>query len=325
MAETSYPYAGGAGMTDAAYEKLMSKVTGNGRIDLDVPGNSLTTPIVYADSTGRQFKVRANAAYLVRGFRWESGSAGVVQALDANTSGNPRLDLVVLRLDRTNFTVRLAVLKGVPAAVPSLPTLTQSVDTTTGTRYEVPLASIRVASNASAGQPSIASGDVTSFEQWNALPAQVGHSNAMGAVRPGTIYTQYDTGKTYAGLSNQWHLIGEDGNEIKLNTPATGWDPARFYVYYRRRNGFVYFQALIYRTNGLADVAAGTDINVCTLPAAALPDFGLAYGEGAQSGNTPVRWSLNGSTGVLTIIDHAVIKANHFIHIGPVMWPARNL
>lgn len=325
MAETSYPFAGGQGMTDAAYERLMSKVTGNGRIDLDVPGNSLTTPIVYADSTGRQFKVRANASYLLRGFRWDSGTAGLVVSLDANTSGNPRLDMVVLRLDRANFTVRLAVLKGVPAAVPSLPTLTQSVDTTTSTRYEIPLASIRVASNNTAGLPSIGSGDVTAYEVWNAAPPQVGHSRAMGAVRPGSLFTQFDTGKTYAGLSNQWHLIGEDGSEIKLNTPATGWDSARFYVYYRRRNGFVYFQALIYRTNGLPDLAAGTDIQVCTLPSAALPDLGLVYGEGAQAGNTPVRWALNGATGVLTILDHAVLKANGFIHIGPTMWPARNL
>jgi hypothetical protein len=324
MAETSYPYAGGQGMTDAAYERLMANVTGNGRIDLDVPGNGLTSPIVYADSTGRQFKVRANTAYLVRGFRWESGTTGIVKALDANTSGNPRLDLVALRLDRANFTVRLVVIKGTPAAVPSLPSLTQSLDTTTSTRYEIPIASVRVASNNSANQPSIASGDVTSLEVWNAAPPQIGHSTAMASVEAGSFYTQYDTGKTYVGLSSKWYLAAEDGPEVKLSAQSGSWDKDRFYVYYRRRNGFVWLQALVYRTKGLADLAAGTDITVVTLPDAARPAFGSLYGEGVMGGNTSVRWNLNGSTGVLNLLDHAVLKADNFVHFS-AFYPARNL
>jgi hypothetical protein len=324
MAENSYPYAGGAGMTDAAYERLMSNVTNSGRIDLDVPGQGLTAPIVYADSTGRQFKVRANAAYLIRGFRWESGTTGIVKALDANTSGNPRLDLIALRLDRANYTVRLVVIKGTPAAVPSMPSLTQSVDTTTSTKYEIPLATVRVASNNNANQPSIASGDVTSLETWNAAPPQVGHSKAMSTVEPGSFFTQYDTGRTYAGFSSKWYLIGEDGPEIKLASQNGSWDPDRHYVYYRRRNGFVWVQVLVYRKNGLADLAAGQDITIVTLPAAALPNFGSLYGDGAMGGNTPIRWNLNGVTGVLQLLDHAVLKANNFVHFS-MFYPARNL
>lgn len=324
MAETSYPYANGQGMTDAAYERLMSKVTGNGRIDIDVPGQGLTAPIVYADNTGRQFKVRANAAYLVRGFRWESGAAGIIRPLDANTSGNPRLDLIALRLDRSNFTVRLVVLKGVPAATPSAPALTQSVDTSTSTRYEVPLATVRVNSNNNSNQPSIGSGDVTSLEVWNAPPPQVGHSRAMSSVRPGSFYTQYDTGRVYSGLSSKWYLIGEDGPEVKIAGQNGSWDKDRFYVYYRRRNGYIFLQGLIYRTKGLGDLAAGQDIAICTLPSAALPAFGAMYGEGAMGGNTQVRWHLNGATGVLTLLDHAVIKAENYVQFS-AFYPARNL
>jgi hypothetical protein len=324
MAETSYPYAGGQGMTDAAYERLMANVTGNGRIDLDVPGNGLTSPIVYADSTGRQFKVRANTAYLLRGFRWESGTTGIIKALDPNTSGNPRLDLVALRLDRSNFTIRLVIIKGTPAAVPSLPSLTQSLDTSTSTKYEIPLASVRVASNAGSNLPSIASSDVTALEVWNAAPPQVGHSTAMASVKPGSFYTQYDTGKTYVGLSSKWYLAAEDGAEIKLTAQSGSWDKDKFYCYYRRRNGWVWLQMLIYRTHGLADLAAGTDITAVTLPQAALPALGSLYGEGIMGGNTPIRWQLNGVTGVLNILDHAVLKADNFIHFS-ACYPARNL
>lgn len=324
MAENSYPYAGGQGMSDAVYERLMSKVTGNGRIDLDVPGQGLTNPIVYADSTGRQFKVRANAAYLIRGFRWESGAAGIVKALDANTSGNPRLDLIALRLDRSDYTVRLVVIKGVPAAVPSLPALTQSVDTSTSTRYEIPLASIRVASNNGSGQPSIASGDVTSMEIWNAMPPQVGHSRSMSTVHPGSFYTQYDTGRVYSGLSSKWYLVGEDGAETKVNAQNGSWDSERFYVYYRRRNGWVWLQVLIYRKSGLGDLPAGQDLAICTLPAAALPAFGSMYGEGAMGANSMIRWYLNGATGALSLVEHAALKAENYIHFS-VSYPARNL
>lgn len=80
--------------------------------------------------------------------------------LDANTTvtiatadANPRIDIVVLRLDPTANSITLAIVKGTAAASPVPPTLTQ----TTSGNYELPLAQIAVA----AGTVVINSGDIT--------------------------------------------------------------------------------------------------------------------------------------------------------------------
>lgn len=272
MAETSYPVAGGGGITDATYEQLMAGISGNGRVAYRPSANTLAQPMMYADSTGRQVKIRANVAYLLRGFRWESGSSTVVRPLDANTSGQPRVDLGVLRLDREDFTVRFEIIKGSPAANPVTPAVTQQTGTTG--LFEVPVGAVRVTSSATAGLPSIASSDVTPMETWLAPPNTVAHSSRRGAVDPGGLFTEYDTNRTYVGLGSRWHLIGEDGSWTTIS-PAGGWDTdaGDSHIRARRRNGYTYFQCTVQMTG--SDKAAGTDLTVCTLPSQFRPTHGL--------------------------------------------------
>jgi hypothetical protein len=120
VAETSFPVAGGAGVTDAAYERLMGPIMGAGRYGFSPSNATLTGPLIYADASGRQVKAYANQSAIIRGFRWESGSTPPTIALDANTSGNPRQDLIVLRLTRSTYTVRLAKINGTPASSPAV-------------------------------------------------------------------------------------------------------------------------------------------------------------------------------------------------------------
>lgn len=79
--------------------------------------------------------------------------ADTTLAISDNTSGNPRIDRVVLEADWATQTVRLKVLEGTPSASPSAPSLTQ-VD---GTLWQLPLAQVAVAN----GFTSITSGDIT--------------------------------------------------------------------------------------------------------------------------------------------------------------------
>ena len=72
--------------------------------------------------------------------------------LDAADTDNPRIDRIVLRLSTTNRNITLNILKGTPAAEPEAPELTR-----TSTVYELCLASIAVAANATA----IATADIT--------------------------------------------------------------------------------------------------------------------------------------------------------------------
>lgn len=61
-------------------------------------------------------------------------------SIAANGSGNPRIDSVILRMDITNQTIRLAILQGTPAATPVPPTLTRNATT-----YEISIADVDVA------------------------------------------------------------------------------------------------------------------------------------------------------------------------------------
>lgn len=79
-------------------------------------------------------------------------------AVAANSSGNPRIDTVILRKDDIAQTIRLVVKQGTPAVTPTPPALTQ----TAGTMWEIPIADIAVAN----GFVSIANADLTSRAEW---------------------------------------------------------------------------------------------------------------------------------------------------------------
>lgn len=78
-------------------------------------------------------------AALVDGRFYESTAVETL-AINANASGNARIDTIVVRLDYSGQTIRLAVKQGTPAASPARPTLQQDASF-----WEIPLADIAVA------------------------------------------------------------------------------------------------------------------------------------------------------------------------------------
>ncbi len=146
MAESSYPTpSNGRLITEAQYERLMSTLQASGLV-----GNPAAAPLVFADGSGRQIKVRAGRAAYVRGRYWESGATETIIPVAANTTGSVRRDWVVLGLSRTSWNVTCYVKTG--STTP--PTLTQDVGIS-GT-YEIPLAQL----NVPAAATSLAAGDV---------------------------------------------------------------------------------------------------------------------------------------------------------------------
>lgn len=89
---------------------------------------------------------------LARGLFYEN-DADLIETIADNTSGNPRIDRVVLRCDWTNQRVRIEIKQGTPAASPSAPGLTQ----TNGVLWEESLAQIAVANSFS----TITTSDIT--------------------------------------------------------------------------------------------------------------------------------------------------------------------
>lgn len=209
MASNSYPrpgYNSGA-VTDVEYETLAVQYSQDG-----LTGLPTDPALVYGDSSGRQVKVRANRYGLVRGRTYSSGATDITLAISANASGSTRIDLVVLRLDRSTSAVTEAVVTGTPGA--GAPAVTQSTGTS-GT-YEIPLAQVTVVNGAS----TIAAADVTPLA-WYVSPS--GRILCTSTTRPtgvprrlGTTIKESDTGLTYEWDGTAWRLLLDD-------TAGKGW------------------------------------------------------------------------------------------------------
>lgn len=315
MAETSYPTLGGGSVVDWTYERLMASVTGAWFTSSPTLG-----PVMHADATGRQVKVQPHRSAIIFGYRWETDGSGLTRQLDANTSGQPRIDLGVLRLDRSTRSVRFQVKAGAPAATPVAPTLTQQV--TENGVWELPCGTVRVTSTtsgqAASNLPSVASSDVAPLDYYGGTQPLVVHSARMPAASgfPGSIALQYDTGRTYRAVGANWELLGEMG-ALTSAAASSGWTASN--VRLQRVNGLCWFQFSATRAGALLN--AGTDSVVFTVsagfrPPADIPMVGMM-------GATPLRFYLDSSNGNITMTDSgAQVPTGSLICIHPATWPA---
>lgn len=201
MASNSYPrtgYASGA-ITSVEHERLTHRTAPDG-----VYGVPSDTPVTYADGTGtRVVKIRSGRYALVRGSLYDSGTTDISITLDANASGNPRIDMIVLRLDRSGYTVTEAKITGTPAASPVAPALTYN---TGGSGFwDFPLAEVAVANGATV----ITAGNVTPRAWYIQDDGQI---LCTASTRPqhehGRRIYQTDTGLWYYSDGSAWKIDG---------------------------------------------------------------------------------------------------------------------
>ena len=166
MAQNSWPFEN-ADTTEDQYSLLFGRYGKPGTMFMGVASQPNQTSAgsltVYGDSSGMQVKVRSGFA-VVRGFAYQNTTNGQTVAIDT-ASSNPRIDLIVLRLDPSANTIVLAVVKGTPATTPTAPALTQN--DTTGI-YEMEIGRVTVPALASV----IAAGNVSDTRP--CLPVGVG-------------------------------------------------------------------------------------------------------------------------------------------------------
>ncbi len=137
MAERSWPYdAGNTAVLEREWQLMAREWLATGVIP-----NRLNRLAVTADGTTMSVTVASGLAW-VEGFFYENDAAAA-QPIAAANATNPRIDRVVVRLDRTANTARLAVLTGTPATSPTPPALTQ-----TDALYELLLADVTVPATA---------------------------------------------------------------------------------------------------------------------------------------------------------------------------------
>lgn len=232
MTQSSWPSPDNSrAVNDTQYEQLVAAYAVEGLVGS--PGDGLG---LFADSSGKQVKVKAGTFAHVRGHAWTT-DADLALTVTDNTSGLTRYDRVVLRLDRSTWNVTAVVKAGTPGAgIPPSP----QRDLGTSGLYEMPLGSFPVPT----GFSNILA-TVVVPEAWYLVPG--GGITCLSTSRPphavGRRIYEANTGKQYVSSGSVWLLTGEDTGWITLAAPSgihytyDGYPPL-----IRRLNGVVHFR-----------------------------------------------------------------------------------
>lgn len=182
MAETSGPWAG-TDWSQADWDEAFSLIVADGVLQ------SVRDELeVYADSTGMVVHVKSGDAWLYG--RKYKNDAEIDLTIAASDVSNPRIDLVVLRMDFSAKTVVAAVKAGTASGSPAAPTVQQ--DTAI---WEIPLAEVRV----DAGVSTITAGKVTDRRVMlggsgqRVMQTGVATLHWSGALRSGIVTVTFDT------------------------------------------------------------------------------------------------------------------------------------
>ncbi|WP_157779119.1 hypothetical protein [Micromonospora sp. WMMA2032] len=228
--------------------------------------------MVYANGAGtRQVNVRASKSALVEGYFWQNDAVEFSKTLAANTSGSTRIDLVVLRLSRSDYSVSVQVVQGTPGA--GAPATTNA--TGTSGWWELPLAEVTVANNAT----TLASTDVVRRCWYLGEDGMILCKAAtMPPPSPGRVVYRTDTDQYLLSNGTTWSPTAEDSGLLSLAL-SSGWTAALNRV--QKRNGTVVVAVNVTRST---TIAAGTSVKVGQLPAGCYPTFDVpgqaSYGAG---------------------------------------------
>ena len=311
MAQASWPSPGhnDRAVTDVEYEKMAAHFSDNG-----VYGTPADTAVV-APGVGLNVTIRASVYGSVRGHGWTSGADGDTLAVDANASGQTRIDRVVLRLTRSDWTVRAVVKKGTAGA--GVPSLSQSTGDT-GT-YEIPLAEVSILSGAG-------SVTVTRKELYVPTPHRVCTSSTRNPVPvAGETCFETDTGIMRLWTGGAWQAVSDDTGVIEINYPlAAAWSVETDSVL-QKRNGSVHLRLGSFQRRGGTLAASSESRLPVMIPAAhrhpTRDQYPLAYITGAGIGRLIVYSSASDRPGQVWLANHPTISTNDFVlPVSGVSW-----
>jgi hypothetical protein len=153
MTKTYYPFDAGAGasIVEAQWAKMAASWQETG-----VFRSQLNMLEPFGDSSGMVVKVKSGQAW-IKGFFFESDAQESLN-IGASDPTNPRIDVVVARLDKTANTIDFVVVAGTPAADPAIPAITD-----TATVTDMPLAYVNVL----AGVSTITAGNVYDIRRFS--------------------------------------------------------------------------------------------------------------------------------------------------------------
>lgn len=310
MAYESYPRVGhnGRAVTSAEFEKIAAPLGLSGLVDY-----TGTMPIL-ADSSGRQVKLRSGVAASIRGSRFNNTSETII-TIGANASGNPRIDLVVLRLSRSDWSITPVVTAGVAAPSPVAPSAVRNTIDGAGGYWDIPLAEVAVAN----GATTIAAGDVTHRAWWISGSGYVSPTSGKPPVEPGVGWFDTTTSTHWIGTTTGAYLRVASNSGVTSVAPPSGWSGQ---TYVARENGLVVCSLSVRRTGG--NINEDTAVTIATV---------------AEQFRPPVQWfdtyqvtgpdhssSLRINTDGTIVLDQTFatgqgINTNAFV-FGGACWPA---
>jgi hypothetical protein len=132
--------------------------------------------LCFGDSSGMQVKVNTGECYM-RG-HFGSVTSQKVLPIGSNSSGNPRVDIAVIRCHFADNNIVVDIVQGTPAASPVAPTVTQNT-----TMWETKLADIAVAN----GAATITAANVTDQRVYTSAIAKFTKTNVVSV--PSGTYT----------------------------------------------------------------------------------------------------------------------------------------
>lgn len=262
MGETSWPLpATGRAVDDIQFEQLMATLTGDG-----LYGYPTSTTPVYADATGMHVKVRPNVAGAVRGHGWRTDENGLTLSIGAN-SGATRVDLVVLRLDRSDWSATMKVRAGSPGGAAPTPVQQPDSEAAGDGIWEIPIAEVRVGSGVSTILPS----DVKPVARYAGRPPVVVPYGSLPPPQPALIAIEVNPDTPTAQRvsvsdGTRWLTIGEDVGPANVAL-GTNWEGIINRVY--RRNGFAALTLTFSRPT--INLPAGSSVQVGVIPAGYRP------------------------------------------------------
>ncbi|MET8765462.1 hypothetical protein [Streptomyces sp. NPDC004658] len=308
MADDSWPSPAhnGRAVTDVEYEKIAARFSDNG-----VYGSPLDAAVVSA-GTGLTVTIRPDVYASVRGHAWYSGTSTVTLPIAANSSGQTRRDRVVLRLDRSTWTVRAAVRQGASSIAPD--PVQQTGDTGI---YEIPLATV-VIQNA-AGTVTVTRSELYAGARVRPCTATTLNPNPV----PGEVAVETDTGRVRLWNGTQWVLIYNSSSVITVDQPVPKWD-INVSSTLEVRSGTVHLRMGSFERTG--DAVAGTTPS--RLPVIIPSDYqhptraiyALAYITGAQLGRITIYAANSDTPGQVILTQHPTIDKGEFVLPQSVSW-----
>jgi hypothetical protein len=287
-------------VTDLEYEKMAARFSDNG-----IYGTP-DDPAVVTAGVGLNVLIRAGVYGSVRGHAWASGTDGDTLPVAANTSGQTRIDRVVLRLTRSDWRVRAVVKQGTPGA--GVPSLSQSTGDT-GT-FEIPLAEVRILNGA--GSVTVTRKEL--YVGSRARPCTASTRNPAPMVSE--INYEVDTGRAVLWTGSSWEVVFEDSGVININNPNSAWANEVDSVL-QRRNGAVHLRLGSFQRKG--GTLAGSDESrlPVLIPAGyrhpTRDQYALAYVSGVEIARIVIYSAASAQAGQVVLANHPTISTGEFI------------